>query len=531
MTRHGAIRRQVLAGTLLALLLTLAWAPQSAEAQGTVKFIPHAGLRVVDPHWTTAYVSRNHSYLVYDTLFAMDKDFKPTPQMVDKWSVSEDGMTYQFTLRKGMKWHDLTPVTARDCVASLKRWETKDPLAVKLAAVTKSLEATGELSFTLVLKEPFGLVLDALAKPSGQVPFMMPERLAATDPNKQVEEIIGSGPYKFEKAEFQPGVKAVYTRFKEYVPRSEPTNNLAGGKVAHLDRVEWVVIPDNNTAVAALNAGEVDIFEAPPVDLMPLLKSNNKIVVQVMDPLGFQMGLRFNHLQPPFDNPKMRRAVLYMINQASVMQVVVGSDTNFYKVCNAIFFCNTPFGSTAGAEDVKQDFAKAKQLLNEAGYKGEKVVMMDPTDLNVLHSAVLATVPQLRQGGLNVEVQAMDWGTLLTRRNSKELLDKGGWSMLITAGTGADLIFPLSNFFINPLCDKGWFGWYCDPKMQTLQDEWSRTSDTKKAMALRVDMQREAYATAPFAPLGQYQQPMAYRDSVSGVVPAVVPVFWGMKKK
>jgi peptide/nickel transport system substrate-binding protein len=515
-----------------AVLLAIAGGAPAAFGQGgTVKFIPHAALRVLDPHWTTAYVSRNHSYLVYDTLFSMDKNFKPQPQMVERWSVSKDGLTYAFTLRQGMKWHDGAPVTARDCVASLRRWQTKDPLAIKLASMTKSLEATGELTFKLELKEPFGLVLDALAKPSGQVPFMMPERQAATDPNKQVEEIIGSGPFKFVKEEFQPGVKAVYTRFKDYRPRSEPPDNLAGGKVANVERIEWVVIPDNNTAAAALNAGEVDMYEAPPVDLLPLLKSNPKNVVQVMDPLGFQMGLRFNHLLPPFDKPEIRKAVLYMIDQAAVMTVVVGSDPNFHRVCNAIFFCNTPFGSTAGAEDVKQDFAKAKRLLAEAGYKGEKVVLMDPTDLNVLHSAVQATVPQLRQGGLNVEVQAMDWGTLLTRRTSKEPVEKGGWNLLITAGTGADLIFPLSNFFINPLCDKGWFGWYCDPKMQDLQDRWARTADPAKAQALRVEMQRQAYTAVPFAPLGQYQQPMAYRNNVSGVVPAVVPVFWGLTKK
>jgi peptide/nickel transport system substrate-binding protein len=526
------IVRRVLSTLVVAVFLAapVAWVPAVKADGGTVKFIPHAGLRIVDPHWTTAYVSRNHSYLVYDTLFAMDKDFKPQPQMVDKWSASKDGLTYTFTLRKGMKWHDGAPVTARDAVASLKRWELKGPIGIKLAAVTQSLEATGELVFTLVLKEPFGLVLDALAKPSGEVPFIIPERLAATDPSKQIEDYTGSGPFKFVREEFQPGAKSVYVRFADYLPRAEPPNNLSGGKVVHVDRVEWVAIPDNNTAAAALNAGEVDMYESPPVDLLPLLKTSGKVTIQVMDPLGFQMGLRFNHLQPPFNNAAMRKAVLYMVNQDDVMTVVAGSDPDFHRACNAIFFCNTPFGNTAGAEDVKQDFAKAKQLLAEAGYKGEKVVMMDPTDLNVLHSAVLATVPQLRKGGLNVEVQAMDWGTLLTRRTSKEPSDKGGWNMLITAGSGADLIFPLSNFFINPLCDKGWFGWYCDPKMQALQDQWTRTADPAKSQALRVDMQREAYAAVPFAPLGQYQQPMAYRG-LTGVVPAVVPVFWGMKKQ
>ncbi len=511
------------------LVSTLTLAPGHASADGgTLKFVPHASLRVLDPVWTTAYISRNHGYMIYDTLFAMDRDYKPRPQMVDTYFVSADGLKYTFTLRQGLKWHDGAPVRARDCVASIKRWGARDPLGIKLMGFTRSLEAESDSTFSLTLKEPFGLVLEALAKPSGAPAFMMPERVALTDPQKQIEDYTGSGPYRFVKEEFQPGAKAVYAPFAGYVPRSEPPNSLSGGKRVYLDRVEWIYIPDHNTAVAALNAGEVDLLEDPPVDLFPLLRANPKITIQVTDTLGFQQALRFNHLQPPFNNPKARRALLYAIKQEDVMRAVVG-DPQYFRSCAAIFLCNGPAPTSAGAEDVHQDLDRAKALLAEAGYHGESIVIMDPTDLNVLHSATSVVVPMLRKAGLTVEVQSMDWSTLLTRRTDKRPSAQGGWNLFITAGSGADLISPLAHFHINPLCEKGGPGWYCDVTMQELQDRWSRTTDPARAKALLVDIQKEAYAAGAYVPLGEYQQPIAYRG-ISGVVPAPVPVLWNIRK-
>lgn len=496
---------------------------------GTIKFVPHAGLRVLDPVWATAYITRNHGYMIYDQLFAMDANLKPQPQMVDKWSVSADALSYSFTLRKGLKWHDGTPVTARDCVASIKRWAARDPLGGKLMGFTQSLEARSGTTFALKLKEPFGLVLDALAKMSGNPLFMMPERVAMTDPQKQIEDYTGSGPFKFVKDEFKPGERVVYEKFKEYVPRAEPVSGLAGGKRVYVDRVEWVTLSDQNTAISALNAGEVDIHEAPPVDLLPILKSNPKIQVANFDPLGYQGAIRFNHLTPPFNNPKMRQAVLYMINQEDVMRLVVG-DPSYMKACASIFMCGTPYATTAGAEGIHQDFAKAKQLLKEAGYKDEKVVLIDPTDLFVLHAMVGGVAAMLRQGGLNVEVQAMDWGTALTRRVKKEPASEGGWNLFVTAWSAVDLISPLTNGNLNALCEKGNYGWYCDPKLTELQDRWSRTTDPARSKALAAEIQKEAYVSGAYVPLGQYQQPGAFRG-FTGIVQAPIPVFWNIRRQ
>jgi peptide/nickel transport system substrate-binding protein len=516
-----------------ALLLALAgWAghPGAARADGgTIKFVPHAGLKVLDPVWSTAYIVRNHGFMIYDQLFAVDAEYRPRPQMVEQWSQSPDGLTYKFTLRPGLKWHDGTAVTARDCVASIRRWAARDTLGAKLMGFTKSLDATGASTFVLILKEPFGLVLDALAKPSGNPLFMMPERVAATDPQKQIEDYTGSGPFSWVKGEFKPGERAVYAKFKDYVPRSEPANGLAGGKRVYVDRVEWIYVPDHNTAIAALNAGELDIDEAPPVDLLPLLQSNPKIRVQVFDPLGFQGALRFNHVTAPFNNPKMRQAAAYMINQEDVMRLVVG-DPHFMKTCASIFMCGTPYATEAGAEGLHQDFEKAKRLLHEAGYAGEKVTLIDPTDLFVLHAMVGGVVPMLRKGGLNVEVQAMDWSTAVTRRVEKKPTSAGGWNLFITAWSAVDLVSPLSNGNLNALCDKGNYGWYCDPKLTDLQDRWSRTTDPARSKTLAAEIHREAYTSGAYVPLGEYQQPGAYR-SISGIVQAPVPVFWNLRKE
>ena len=527
---RAACRMPLFVTGLLAGLICLASPAADARAEGgTVKFVPHAGLRVLDPVWATAYITRNHGYMIYDQLFAMDANLRPQPQMVDKWNVSADALVYTFTLRSGLKWHDGAPVTARDCVASIKRWAARDPLGGRLMGLTQSLDAQGDGTFVLKLKEPFGLVLDALAKTSGNPLFMMPERVAATDPQKQIEDYTGSGPFKFVKEQFKPGERVVYDTFKEYVPRAEPVSGLAGGKRVYVDRVEWLTLSDHNTAISALNAGEVDIHEAPPVDLLPIVKSNPKIQVTNFDPLGFQGALRFNHLTPPFNNPKVRQAVFYMINQEDVMRLVVG-DPSFMKVCAAIFMCGTPYATTAGAEGIHQDFAKAKQLLKDAGYNGEKVVLIDPTDLYVLHAMVGGVGPMLRKGGLNVDVQAMDWSTALTRRVEKKPSSEGGWNLFVTAWSAVDLVSPLTNGNLNALCEKGNYGWYCDPKLTELQDRWSRATDPARSKALAAEIHREAYASGAYVPLGQYQQPGAFRG-FTGIVQAPIPVFWNIRRQ
>src|SRR5256885_10885019 len=470
-------------GTLAALALMLALAASAlltqpaAAQQKTLRFVPEADLRSLDPIWTTAYITRNYGYMVYDTLFAVNDKFEVQPQMVDKWSLSGDKLTYTFALRDGLKWHDRQPVKPADCIASVERWAKRDALGQKLAELTDSWTAVDDKTFTLKLKKPFSLNLDALANPSSNCPFIMPERVAKTDAFTQITESVGSGPFKMVKEEWVPGNKVVFVKNADYVPRKEPPSWASGGKVVKVDRVEWIYIPDSATAAAALNAGEVDWWQQVPPDLVPLLTRNKDIKVENTDPLGSMGMIRFNQLHPPFDNPKMRQALLYLVNQQDYVLAIAGDVKNGHP-CYSYFTCGTPLASEVGAEPLKgkRDFEKAKQLIKEAGYKGAQIVLISATGQPIVHSQSLLTAETLRKLGLNVELQAGDWGTLITRRTSKEPVEKGGWSIFHTWLVGPDMLSP-ANMAMANLGEKAWFGWPGGPKLEGLRPAWVNTTD------------------------------------------------------
>jgi len=516
--------------------LALALIPSAGRTESgptTLRFIPQADLRSIDPIWTTAYVTRNFGYLVFDTLFSLDKAFKPQPQMVDRWTVSDDKLTYSFTLRPGLKWHDGQPVRAADCVASVERWGKRDALGQKLMEAVGQIRADNDGTFTITLKSPFPLILDALGKLSSNVPFMMPERLAKTDAYQQVPEAIGSGPFKFVKEEWQPGNKAVFVKNPDYVPRKEPPSFAAGGKVAKVDRVEWLYIPDTATAAAALNAGEADWYEQPPADLVPVFAANKDVVVTTVDPLGNHGILRFNHVLPPFNNVKLREAVLNLVDQKDYMRAAAG-DPKYWKSCAALFVCGAPLESNAGADALSNgpDLAKAKELIEEAGYKGERIVLMSATDQPIVHGQALVTLEALRKAGLNVDFQANDWGTLITRRASKEPLDKGGWSIFHTWAAAPDLFSPAVNIPLRANGEKAWFGWPTDDKIESLIDTWFKAPDPAAQKKLAADIQVEAYANdVPYIPTGQFVIPTAYRKNLDGIIIAPVVFLWNVEKK
>jgi peptide/nickel transport system substrate-binding protein len=525
---HNLLR----AGAALAVLgSALAFAaPDAAAQQKVLKVVPHADLKNIDPIWTTAYITRNHAYLVYDTLFALDDKLQVQPQMVDKWTVSPDKLTYTFTLRDGLKWHDGAPVTAEDCVASLQRWGKRDSMGQKLMDFTAKLEAVDAKTLRLVLKEPYGLVLESLGKISSNVPFMMPKRIAETDPFKQITETIGSGPFKFVKEEWVPGSKVVYVKNADYKPRSEPASGAAGGKIAKVDRVEWLYIPDPNTAMNALINGEVDYYENPPPDLVPLLEKAPKVKVEQLDPLGNQGMLRFNHLHPPFNNVKARQAVLWAMKQEDYMRAAVGNP-KYYKPCYSYYACGTPNATEAGAEPImKPNLEKAKQLLKESGYDGRKVVILQMTDIPVTNAASLVTANMMRQIGFNVELQAMDWSTVTSRRAIKEPPEKGGWNIFHTWWIGGDILNPITAAGLAAACEKSWFGWPCDAEMEKMRNAFATETDPAKQKELARQIQVKAFEIVTHGNFGTWYNPVAYRDNVKGMIPSPVQFFWNMEK-
>ena len=323
-----------------ALAASPPWTAKAADTK-TLRFIAQSDLRVLDPIWTTAYITRNHGYCVFDTLFAIDAEFAPHPQMVGDFSVSPDKLSYGFKLRDGLGFHDGSPVRSADCVASVKRWMARDGHGQALAKIIDEMKPDGDKAFSIKLKEPFPLLIDAFAKVSSLALFIMPERLANTDPFTQVTEMVGSGPLKFIKEEFQPGHQVIYVKNTDYVPRKEPPSWASGGKVMKVDRVEWLYIPDAMTKATAINNGEADWWENPPHDVLPVMKDNPDVTIVPADALPSMTMVRFNHLMPPFDNPKMRQAVLMVTDQADFMRTLVG-DPKYWKVCPSFCTCGTP---------------------------------------------------------------------------------------------------------------------------------------------------------------------------------------------
>jgi peptide/nickel transport system substrate-binding protein len=504
-----------------------------AEAQTTIKAVMHSDVKILDPIWTTAYIQRNFGYMVWDTLFAMDEKFEVKPQMVDKYDVSADKLTWTFTLRDGLQWSNGTPVTSDDCIASIKRWGAKDSMGQKLLATTASFDVVDAKTFKMKMKEPYGLVLESLGKPSSNVPFMMPKKTAETDPNTQikVEDVIGSGPFIFKADEWKPGEKIVYVKSPTYKPRSEPASGLAGGKVVKVDRVEWIWIPDPQTQIAALQNGEIDMIEAPSHDLLPLLSKDKGIKLVDWNPLGNQYTFRFNQLFKPFDNPKIRHAVFVAFGQEDFLKATIG-DPKYYKLCKAPFPCGTPLASDAGMADVlNQNAAKAKELLAAAGYDGTPVVLMQSTDLPVLTNLAAVAKAQMEAAGLKVNMQSMDWQTLVGRRAKKDPPDKGGWNAFLTSWVAADILNPVMAGFFNSACDKAMFGWPCDETIEKMRDAFAKESDPAKQKQIAVDLQKYWVEHPTHINLGQWYQPVAQRTVLNGMMVAPVPVFWNMTKK
>ncbi len=516
-----------------AAALAAATMTATAGAAETLRVVMHSDLKVVDPIWTTAYISRNHGYMIYDTLFAMDENFEPKPQMVDTWTVSDDKLVYTFTLRDGLKFHDGAAVAAEDAVASLKRWGSRDTMGQLLMSYVKELAPVDAKTFRLTLNKPYGLVLLSLAKPSSNVPFVMPKRVAETPGTEQIKDHTGSGPFVFKTAEWKPGAVAVYEKFADYKPRSEPPSWGSGGKVVRVDRVEWVTITDQQTAVGALQNGEIDLIEQPAHDLLPIMEADENIVLFDQNPLGNQYMFRFNSLHPPFNDPRIRRAALLSMKQEDFLNAVIG-DPKYYKTCAAMFVCGTTFATDKGGEVlVKSDPEAAKALLKEAGYDGTPVLLMHSTDLQVLTNLAPVAKQAMERVGFKVEMVSMDWQTLVARRAKKDPPAQGGWSAFMTNWVAADLLNPVATAGLNASGrDKGYFGWFDDPELEAMKRAFAEETDLAKQKAMAEAIQVHAIEkTVTHGYMGQWYQPVAIRKNVTGFLKGPAPYFWNVEKQ
>lgn len=523
---RSAFFASALAATTAIVPLTSATA-QDAE---TITAVMHSGLRVLDPIITTAHITRNHGYMIYDVLVAVNSDFQPQPQMAE-WTISDDGLTYIFTLRDGLTFHDGEPVTAADAVASLIRWGKRDSGGQLIFDVTASLEATDDKTITWTLSEPFAALLDIVGKQSAVPPFIMPARVAETSADTAITDYTGSGPFVFLEDQFEPGVSVTYQKFADYVPREEPSNWMAGGKVVNVDRVRWVTMPDAQTAINALVSGEIDYLEQVQIDLLPILEASPDVVVEVRDELGYQTMGRMNFKHPPFDDVKIRQAALMALSQEDVLATLIGHP-DYYSLCGAIFGCGTPLADESGAESLTSggDVAAARALLEEAGYDNTPVVLMQPTDVTSLTAQPVVAAQALREAGFNVDMQPMDWQTLVTRRASQAAPAEGGWNLFFTNWMVPEINSPLISPMLNGRGDAAWFGWPEDPGLEALRDEFIAATSTETQVEVAKRIQKYTLENVIYVPLGQYLSPQARRTNIVDMIPSPVPVFWNIDK-
>jgi peptide/nickel transport system substrate-binding protein len=513
-------------------LFGLLWDASAMAQNNVLRFVPYTNLANTDPVAAGIYVTRNFGYMVYDTLYSFDAKWQPQPQMIETHTVSADGLLHQFTLRDGLAWHDGNKVRAQDCVVSLQRWMRRDGFGVFLGDAMQSIEVIDDRSFSLHLKVPFPLIEQALAKISGVPAFMMPERLARTEPTVQASEVMGSGPYKFVPAEWVPGSKVVLVRNEAYVPRKEPPSNAAGGKVAKFDHVEWIIIPDGNTAVAALGRNEVDWIEQPLIDLAPIIEKMPDATLRRVDPLGAQLQFRPNFLAPPFDNAKVRQAMALVVDQAEYLSAFAG-DQSYWQVCQSFFACGTPYETKAGAGSlgVKRDPAKARQLLKEAGYAGEKVVILDPPDVAPLHAAATIVARDLASIGMAVDLQVMTFSSVLQHIYNIDNARQGKWNLFVTYTTVPDTMVPATNIMLRAggTAD-GIVGWPTDEQTQALRREFIAASTEAERHSVADRLNARAWEQVIYLPVGQFVSPMALSKHLTGILESPLPFFWNVEK-
>lgn len=528
-SRRDLIKFGVAAGTALSLPSVLR---AQATVARTVRMVKNGDLSVFDPTLTTANITADHGAAVYDTLFALDSKFVPQPQMVGRWRVSDDKKRYTFELRDGLEWHDGTQVTAADCVASIRRWAQVTPGGQLIMARTTDISKNDDKTFTISLKEPLGLLINILADIATPCLFIMRQKDANLPATEQVTANIGSGPFRFNHAVARPGASFTYDRNEQYVPRNEPPDGLAGGKVVKVDRVIWDNIADQQTAFAAVQAGEIDYLQSPPMDLLSEIESDPNLQLTILDKAGSDYVLRMNHLQKPFDNVKARQAMLHLIDQEAFMRVVY-PDSKYFNTVISIFGNETPVSNDENTEWFKKggDPEKAKQLFKEAGYAGEKIVILQATNVSEYNNMSQLLATTFRKIGVNAELAPSDWGGIVARRANKGPIEDGGWSIFVTDEADYSLGNPLTTSFLLANGENAWFGWPKSNEFEALRAKWADVETLEERKALARKMQRIWWDFVGDVRLGQAVSPILHRKALSGLIgiPGVRPM-WNMQK-
>lgn len=524
-----ATTRREFVVTAAALAATGGTAPQG----GGRKIIKAVGdIPGYDPVANSADPVQQHGSMIYDTLFGIDAQQNPQPQMVGKYGLSIDKLTWTFELRDGLRFHDGTEVTSADVVPSIRRWASRDGLGQSMMNYVKDIAAKDSKTFTILLKEPYGLVPFSLAKTAGLLCYVMRKKEAETDPNQKIDTVIGSGPFKFNQGETKPGTQYVYDKNTHYVPRKEPADGFSGGKVVKVDRVIYINIPDQQTALAALQTGEIDYYGDPPADTLNELAQDKNLKLQVINPLGSIGAIRLNCMQPPFNNEKCRQAILYIVNQIDYLKANF-PDPKFYRTCASYFACGGPMENDANTSwfETAPDYSKAKQLLKEGGYDGRPVVVLQPTNWSLGKNSAEILAAEMRQAGINVQMEPLEFGAVMTRRASKAPPNEGGWNIFITTGNVGLVGIPL-HLFHQANGEKAWFGWPSDSKLEDLRLKWAVADTLEERKELARQIQEDGWKYVPHVWFGQWTSPSLMRANIKGMLtlPGIIVPWWNVEK-
>ena len=524
-------RRSPFAALALAAALA-APAQAQVQAQSVLRYAPSSDLATLDAMITTATTVGQHGSMVYDTLYSLDENREPRPQMVGREEVSPDGLTYRLTLRPNLRFHDGQPVTAEDVVASLNRWMVRDTLGQLLKASLVSLTPDGPTTIVFALSRPFPFLRLALGSIAGSQPIIYRRVDAQADPLRPITTAIGSGPFRFLPGRYVLGVGAAWGRNPDYVPRDEPVSGLAGGKRALVDRVEMRFIPDAATRGNALRRGEIDLIDQLPADMIPLLQRDRNVVVTRISPLASVSYLRPNFLHPPFNDVRARRALALSVNQADYMAAGYGMPEWWQAACFSFFGCDTPNGLQVGSEPYRQqNLERARALLRESGYAGERIVLIGTSELPAQQALAEVAADALRRIGANVDLQLMDFASVQARRLSKARPDAGGWHLTPSALSGTGMWTPLLNVTVNTNCEgRNYLGWPCDENIERLRAAYAREADEGRRAAILEEMSRALWDFLPVVLTGNYYSPFAWRREITGVIRTAPLVFWNIEK-
>ena len=515
-------RRTVLAASLSALGGTAG----AQTGRRILRFVPASPPAAPDPLAANP-VGRTQSHMIWDMLFGQSSAGVPSPQMVADYSVSADARLWRFTLRDGLRFHDGTAVRAGDCVASIRRWGKRRVLGAQLLRRTSAMRAIGDLRFEIRLDRPYPLMLYALAS---DLCFIMPEGLAKLDPDQPLSVFIGSGPFRYRGlVEGQPH----FERFDAYRPAPGPADFTSGGKTVWFDQIDWHAPTDPATTAAALQQGAIDWWHDPLVDMLPQLRGNPEVRVGLLDPTGAMPALCFNHLLPPFNNPRLRRAVLLAVDQDEFVQAAMGGEPELTRSAVGIFTPDMPYANDVGMEVLTspRDLALVRRLVVESGYAGERITLLGPSDIPRIQALAQVAGDLFERIGLKVDYVSLEWSALLQRRGLKVPPEAGGWNAFCTTYSGLATVSPANHAPIRANGVAVGTGWPDSKRLESLRDAWFDAPDLAGQQTICRAIQRVAWEDVPYIPLGQWFTPTATRSALVDIPRAPFPVFWGVRRE